>query len=202
MQVLEAPSNAGLKLPGLPRRFVFTADAFHEMARTGLLGENHARLELLNGEIFELMPIGHRHAAQTNRLTRVLSSFLPSGVTLQEQNPIRISRVSEPLPDISIVKGSELDFLKAPPGPEETLLIVEVADTTLSHDIGDKARVYAKAGIQEYWVIDLESSRIRMFRDPEGEEFRQTRIVAHGDSVALSCLPSLEFQVADLLLPA
>lgn len=202
MQVLEAPSNAGPRLPGPPRRFVFTADAFHEMARTGLLGEDHSRLELLNGEIFELMPIGQRHAAQTNRLTRVLGTLLPRGIMLQVQNPIRISRVSEPLPDISIVRGSELDFLKSPPGPEETLLIVEVADTTLAHDIGDKARVYARAGILEYWVIDLESSRLRIFRDPDGEEFRQIRIVGHGDTVSLSSLPELEFQISDLLLPA
>lgn len=202
MQVLEAPPDVRSVPSGPPRRFVFTADAFHEMGRTGLLGENHSRLELLNGEILELMPIGQRHAAQTNRLMRVLGSHLPGGVMLQVQNPVRISRVSEPLPDISIVRGSELDFLKAPPGPEEALLIVEVADTTLAHDMGDKARAYARAGIQEYWVIDVDSRRLRIFRDPDGEEFRQIRIVGHGDSVSLSSLPELEFQVADLLLPA
>jgi Uma2 family endonuclease len=202
MQVLEAPSNAGPRLPGPPRRFVFTADAFHEMARTGLLGEDHSRLELLNGEIFELMPIGQRHAATVDRLNRVFSRNLPDLCLVRVQNPIRISRVSEPLPDISIVRGSELDFLKSPPCPEDTLLIVEVSDTTLSHDIGDKARAYARAGILEYWVIDLESSRLRIFRDPDGEEFRQIRIVAHGDTVSLGSLPELEFQVADLLLPA
>jgi Uma2 family endonuclease len=202
MQVLEAPSNAGLKLPGPARRFVFTADAFHEMARTGLLGEDHSRLELLNGDIIEPAPIGLRHAAAVNRLTRVFSRNLPDLCLVRVQNPIRISHVSEPLPDISIVRGSELDFLKSPPGPEDTLLIVEVADTTLAHDIGDKARVYARAGILEYWVIDLESSRLRIFRDPDGEEFRQIRIVEAGDTVSLCSLPELEFQVADLLLPA
>jgi len=202
MQVLEAPSNSGLKKPGPPKRFVFTTDAFHEMARTGLLGDDHSRLELLNGEIFELVPIGQRHAASVDRLNRVFSRHLPDFCLVRVQNPIRISRVSEPLPDISIVKGSELDFLKAPPGPEETLLIVEVADTTLTHDTGDKARVYARAGIQEYWVIDLESSRLRVFRDPEGDEFRQTLIVAHGDSISLNSLPELQFHVTDLLLPA
>ncbi len=202
MQVLEPPSNIGVKSPGPPRRFVFTADTFHELGRRGLLGEDHSRLELLNGEIFVHAPIGQRHAAAVDRLNRVFSRNLRDPYLLQVQNPVRISRVSEPLPDISIVKGSELDFLKAPPGPEETLLIVEVSDTTLSHDIGDKARAYARAGIQEYWVIDLESSRLRVFCDPDGEEFRQARIVGHGDSVHLSCLPEMQFQVTDLLLPA
>ncbi len=199
-QLTDPPSETKCR-SGPPGRHCFNVDEFHGMAVAGFLGTDHERLELLDGEILELMPIGQRHAAQTNRLTRVLSARLPAGLLLQVQNPIRLTRVSEPLPDISIVRGSELDFLNAPPGPEATALVVEVADSSLEYDLGRKSAAYATAGISEYWVIDLEGRRLRCYRNPEAGEFREAQVLKEGDSLSPQAMPEHSFSVADLLLP-
>jgi Uma2 family endonuclease len=200
---LLADTTSEIRRPsGPPVRRRFNVDEFHGMAQAGFLGPEHARMELLDGEILELMPIGQRHAAQTNRLTRVLSARLPVGFLLQVQNPIRLNRVSEPLPDISIVRGSELDFLQAPPSPAATVLLIEVADSSLEHDLGSKSAAYAQAGIPEYWVFDLENRKLRCFRNPENGEFRETLVLKEGDSVSLRTMSELSFSVTDLMLPA
>lgn len=202
MQALAESLHVSSKVPGPPKPYLISVEVFHQMGEMGLLGQDHHRLELLNGAILELMPIGQRHAAYVNRLTRLFATSTPEGFTLQVQNPVRLTRVSEPLPDISLIRGSEADYLKAPPGPADCALIIEVADTTLDYDLGLKARAYADANVGEYWIIDIEGRCVRVFRRPEAGEFRESLIAKEGDKLAVGVVPDLVFAVSDLLLPA
>ena len=102
------------------------------------------------------------------------------------------------MPDISIVEGSETDFLSAPPGPNKIALLIEVADSSLEYDLGQKATAYAEAGIQEYWVVELANRQLRILRQPEGKEYRQSILLKTTDSVSVV---GMDFTVEQLLLP-
>jgi len=148
-----------------PARHLISAAAFHRMAETGILGPAD-RVELIDGEIFDMSPIGALHAALVARLAMHFSQRLGGAAVVWCQNPIRLDELSEPEPDIAILRPRADFYATAHPGPADVLLVIEVADTSLAYDLGTKVPLYARHGIPEAWVIDAATRRTRVFRRP------------------------------------
>ena len=137
----------------VPRRF--SVDEYHLMARAGILHKDD-RVELLEGEIGEMAPSGSRRAACVDRLTRVLSEGLGRSAIVRVQGPIRLGEHSEPQPDITLLKPQDDFYADATPGPEAVLLLIEVSETTQEYDRQVKLPLYAKWGVPEVWLVDLQ----------------------------------------------
>lgn len=171
----------------LPKR-PFTIDEYYRLAEAGILGPDE-KVELINGEIFQLSPIGPRHAGVVNQLSHLLREMEGWIHVLAIQNPVRLSSYSEPEPDISVLK-SRADFYKsAHPVPTDVILLVEVAETTFEYDSKVKLPLYAKERIPEYWIIDLERDRILVHTNPQGSTYQTQRIYQRGDLLSSSVLP-------------
>lgn len=150
-----------------PSRHLISVDAFHRMGETGILGPRE-RVELIDGEIIDMSPIGVLHAAIVARLASHFSQRLgPMGVVWC-QNPLRLDDISEPEPDIAILRPRADFYMTAHPGAADVLLVIEVADTSLAYDLGTKVPLYARHGIPEVWVIDAATRQTRVFRRPVG----------------------------------
>jgi len=174
-------------------RRLFTVADYHKMAEAGILGEDD-RVELLNGEIVAMSPIGSRHAACVDRLTQYLVVRVAGRAIVRVQNPIRLGEHSEPQPDVALLKPRPDFYAEAHPGPEDVLLVVEVAETSAAVDREVKVPLYARFGVPEVWLADLAGEQIEVFRQPSAQGYRELRVLRRGDSLA----PIL---LADLLLP-
>jgi len=150
-------------------RRLFSVEEYHEMADCGILTEAD-RVELLDGEIVAMSPIGSRHAACVKRLNGILTKSLPSQVVVSVQDPIHLGPRSEPQPDLALLKPRTDFYANAHPGPKDVLLIVEVAETSAESDRKLKLPLYAKAGIPEVWIWELSSKRVEVYPQPAGKK--------------------------------
>jgi Uma2 family endonuclease len=130
----------------------FTVHDYHRMAEAGILHEDD-RVELIEGEVVEMTPIGGRHASCVAELTWLLSRQIGDELRLCVQNPVRLGEHGEPQPDLAVIRAR--DYKGSLPGPEDVMLLIEVADTSLSYDREVKLPLYARAGIAEAWLVDL-----------------------------------------------
>jgi hypothetical protein len=176
----------------------FTVDEYYRMAEAGILGEDD-RVELLDGEIVEMTPIGERHAAAVTRLDDLFHEFVGDRATIRVQNPVRLHRYAEPEPDVALVAPREDRYAGGHPGPADILLIVEVADTSLPYDRERKLPAYAAAGIPEVWLVDLTAERIEVYREPVGEAYRDRRILGRDATLTILALPDLAVEAGDVL---
>ena len=181
-----------------PRTRRFTSDEYYSMGRTGILTEDD-RVELINGEIIELPPIGDRHSACCSRLTRLLVGLLQSSAIVRVQDPVRLSPHSEPQPDIAVVQWQDDFYASGHPSPKAVLLLVEVADSSVAYDRGIKLPLYAAAAIGEVWLVDLQGNRVEMHRDPSASGYRTVEIRGRGQRVAAQTLPEFTLAVDDML---
>jgi len=180
-----------------PRR-LFTVDQFHRMAAAAIFGE-HDRIELLSGEIVEMTPIGSRHAACVSRLIHLLGPHLGEGAILRIQDPVRLDDYSEPQPDLAVVK-SRADFYRdAHPGAADVLLVIEVADTSAEIDRTVKVPLYARAGVREVWIIDLNANQIDVYRRPSSGSYLEHETVVHGGWLRPGGLPEFEVSLDTVL---
>jgi len=163
------------------------------MAEEGFFEDE--RLELLDGVILEVTPQGTRHAATVQRLTDRLAAALGSRASLRVQLPFAASETSEPEPDVAVVQIGDYD--RAHPG--QALLVIEVAESSLEKDRGVKARIYAAAGVPEYWLVDVVSATIEVRTRPAGDEYSQIRTVRAGERVSLSAMRDVVIEVADIV---
>jgi Uma2 family endonuclease len=177
---------------------LFTVDEYYRMAEVGILAPDD-RVELIEGEIIQMSPIGVKHASDVDRATAVFYSKLGKRVIARVQGPVRLDDYSEPQPDISLLKPREDFYRSRQPAPEDVLLEVEVSDTTIRYDSGRKLGVYAKAGIQEYWIEDLNRDVLLVFRDPEGRRYKTQLTLARGESISPLAFPDVVFAVEELL---
>jgi len=150
-----------------PSRHLISVDAFHRMGETGILGPRD-RVELIDGEIIDMSPIGVLHAAIVDVLARHFGRRAGESVFVRCQNPLRLDDISEPEPDIAILRPRADFYMTAHPGAADVLLVIEVADTSLAYDLGTKVPLYARHGIPEVWVIDAATRQTRVFRRPVG----------------------------------
>lgn len=183
--------------PSVPRRR-FTVDEYYCMLEAGILHEDD-RVELLDGEIIEMSPIGDRHFGCVLQSSTLFSMRLAGRALVSVQSPVRLSTRSEPEPDISLLRP-RADFYRAgKPGPDDVLLIVEVSDTTLAFDRDTKVSFYAVAGIPEVWVVDLNGMRVLVYREPRDGVYRQTMVVERGGTLSPVAFPDLALRIEDLM---
>jgi Uma2 family endonuclease len=173
------------------RRRRFTADEYHRMGEAGILRDDE-RVELIEGEIVEMNPIGGRHAACVRALTRSLGRSLGDELLLDVQNPIRLNGSLEPQPDLAVVRAR--DYRKSLPGPEDVVLVIEVSDTTLGYDRNVKLPSYARAGIREAWIVDHQGEAVERHNDRSEEGYRRMERVGPERSLASEMLPNLIIQ--------
>ena len=188
-----------------PCRHRLTVSDFHRMGEAGIFAPGD-RVELIDGEVIDLSPIGAIHAAIVARLTAFLCRSVGRGVIVWCQNPLRLDDVSEPEPDIALLRPRADGYMSAHPGPEDVLVVIEVADTSLAYDLGVKVPLYARHGISEAWVIDAATRQTRVFREPSTEGYRRELLVGPEETLASAVLTdaagaAVSFALAQLLPP-
>jgi Uma2 family endonuclease len=182
--------------PQVTRR-KFTVEEYHLLARAGVLKEDD-RVELLEGEIVEMSPIGSRHAACVDRLNRVFSR-LGERTIVRVQSPLRLGDLAEPQPDLALLRPRSDFYATAHPGPEDVLLVVEVAETSSDYDRQIKIPLYARWGIPEAWLVDLDQDRVEVHRDPSPEGYRDVRAITRSEALAPVAFPDLDLRAQDVL---
>jgi Uma2 family endonuclease len=181
----------------LPRRR-FTVDEYYRMAETGILAPGE-RVELIEGEIIQMEAIGSRHAGCVNALTRILVRGVGDDGLVTVQNPVHLSDLSEPQPDLAVVRARADTYGSAHPRPQDVLLLIEVADSTVGFDRGTKAPLYAVSGIPEYWLFDIPGRSVLVHREPEAQGYGS--ITRHGPADVLRPLafPALSIDLSAVL---
>ena len=179
-------------------RRLFTTDEFHRMAETGILAEDD-RLELIEGEIVRMSPIGSRHAACVDRLNALFTARLGKRAIVRVQNPIVINRRSESQPDLTILKARADFYATKHPGPSDALLVVEVVDTSAAYDRTTKLPLYARAGIREVWIVDVMRAVVEVYRQPALQSFRGHMELQAGQRIVPIAFPRTAIRVSDVL---
>ena len=179
------------------RKYSFTVYEFAKMGEAGIFTEDD-RVELIDGEVREMVPIGSHHVAIVNRLNVTLVELLKRSAILQVQNPLRLDSHNEPQPDFSIIKARDDYYKTSLPEPGDTLLVIEVADSSLAYDLNEKAPRYAKSMIPELWVVDLEAEFVRVFTRPEPSGYASERVMPRGSTIASESVASLCVEVNDI----
>ena len=176
---------------------LFTVQEYHRMARAGILREDD-RLELIDGEVIEMSPIGHRHFVCVARMDTLFRRPFGDKVLVSIQGPLRLNGWTEVQPDVVLFKP-RADFYAAKiPDAADALLVVEVSDTTLAMDQKIKLPKYASAGIAEYWIADLEHDLLFVYRDLQRQAYTTIVTLRPGDSVALLSSPDVQFRVDEI----
>jgi hypothetical protein len=176
----------------------FTVEEYHRMVQAGILGEDD-RVELLEGEIVEMAPIGSRHASCVDRLTHLLVRQLAEKAIIRVQNPVRLGERSEPQPDLALLRPRPDFYAKAHPGPGDILLLVEVAEATIGVDREVKLPLFARAGVPEVWLVDLSGECIEVYRKPTPQGYQEVRQVRRGERVAPQAFPDLGLAGEEIL---
>lgn len=183
-------------------RHRFTAAEYHLMGEAGIFHEGD-RVELIDGEVLEMNPIGDRHVRCVNRLTVVFVRFAdgPESAGRYEvnvQNPVALGEYGEPQPDLALVESQPVGRL---PGPGEISLLVEVAETSLAFDRDVKLPRYAEAGVPETWIVNLGENVVEVYSDPGPERYRVVSRFGRGERVGSATIPGLAFDAAEALPP-
>ncbi len=177
-------------------RHRFSMDQFQEMARAGILADN-ARVELIDGDLIDMAPIGSRHGSAVALLTR---TFVRQGgdVVVWAQSAIGLSPSSAPQPDIAILTPQARAYRDALPGAGDILLVIEVAESSLGYDRLVKGALYARHGIREYWLVNLPDRALEVHHTPEMGVFRSVSTLGRSDSAVPRALPRVRIPL-DLL---
>jgi Uma2 family endonuclease len=185
-----------MAVPELKHRF--TVDDYHQMARAGILREDD-RVELLEGEIIDMTPIGSRHNAAVDILTDRLTAALRGRAIVRVQGSIRLGIDTEPQPDV-VVLAFRPDFYRdVVATAADTRLVIEVADASLAHDRGRKLPLYGRAGVAEFWIVDLVAGDITVYRAPAADGFADVQRVPRGGAVSLGAFPEVTLHVTDVV---
>jgi Uma2 family endonuclease len=189
-------AGSQLESPPLPVRR-FTPAEYHQLVRAGLFDDE--RVELLEGWIALKMTRNPPHDAVANHIRSVIARALPRGWHVRVQSALTTAD-SEPEPDLAIVKGQELDYMSRHPGPADTALVVEVADSSIERDRTTKVRLYARAGIRRYWIVNLVDRCVEVYGHPEAGAYRERTEHRAGEiTIEVPGADSAVVAVSDLL---
>jgi Uma2 family endonuclease len=159
------------------------------MADAGIFDED-SRVQLLDGQIYSMAPIGSRHAACVRRLTHLFVERAGTEATVSIQNPVRLDAASEPEPDLALVRPRADDYAGHHPTPDDVVLLVEVADTSLGFDRDVKLPLYARAGIPEVWIVALEAGAVHVFRQSDADRYAEHTVHTGGERLTVRLLPN------------
>src|SRR5437762_12103574 len=179
------------------KRF-FNVDEYYRMAEVGLLSADD-RVELIEGEIVEMSPIGKTHGGTVKRSNNFLNRELGDAVIVSVQDPIRLNDFSEPQPDLALLKPRKDFYKNSHPTPEDVLVVIEVSDTSVNYDRNVKLPLYARAGIPEAWLMILQKEMIEVHSEPENGKYKKAQRLKRGKILISSVIPSFSCKVEDLL---
>ena len=180
-----------------PTRRLFTSDEFERMGEVGVFEEDD-RVELIEGEIYQVSAIGVPHAICVNNLTALLGEAYGRRIILSIQNPVHGDQRNFPQPDVTVLRLDAYGDDRHP-RPADVLLIVEVSDSTLRFDARIKLPVYPRVDIEETWIVDLKGRVVHRYTQPSAEGYQSTVSYRSGDVVESTTLPSVRFAVDDIL---
>jgi Uma2 family endonuclease len=189
VQLVEAIAN--------PHKFLLTTDQYHLMHEAGVFQDGD-RLELVNGEIQTMSPIGRKHVACIIRLVKLFEKKLGDRVMVSAQNSVRLNNHAEPQPDIAILKWRDDFYHEALPTPDDILLIIEVADSSIDYDRHVKAPLYAAATIPEMWLFDVNQKIIEGYSQPSPNGYKLLRRYDEGDNLSILAFPDVNFNWNEL----
>ncbi len=176
----------------------FDTKDYHRLIDAGVLHEDD-RVELIEGRIVDMTPIGTRHSACVNRLNTIFAQKLQGQSIVSIQNPIQLAEQSEPEPDIVLLKYLEDFYSDELPESEDVLLLIEVADSSLDYDRNTKIPLYAKAGILEVWLVDLLENCIEIYMSPYAEGYETKRLIRNEQSVSPQKFPDINLTANQIL---
>jgi Uma2 family endonuclease len=181
-----------------PRRHRITVDEYYRMAEVGLLAPD-ARVELIEGEIIDMAPIGLEHGWVVDQLTRLLVTAVGTKGYVRVQGAVRLSQSSQPQPD-AVVLAPRSDYRTRHPTGADTLLVVEVSDSTVRYDLKVKTPLYARHGVSEVWILDLPKHRLHVFGSLVGDAYTESRIDRAPGKTAITAVPGLFVDLSQILL--
>ena len=176
----------------------FSVQAYYRMAETGVLRPD-ARVELLDGEIIDMSPIGPPHGAITKQLNQFFTQLARGRWLVAVQDPARLDEYSEPQPDLMLLRPAPDFYRTRHPGPEDVFLLIEVAASSLAYDRGTKLPAYGRAAISEVWIVNLEDKTIEVYREPHLAGYASTTLLRPGDKARPLAFPDAAVEVAELL---
>jgi Uma2 family endonuclease len=176
----------------------FNVREYYRMAETGVLKPD-AHVELLNGEIIDMSPIGSSHAGTVKRLIRIFTKLARDRWMVSAQDPVHLDDHSEPEPDFMLLKPSADDYTSRHPQSDDVFLLVEVADASLDYDREEKLPVYGRAGIPEVWIVNLRDQSTEVYRDPHFTGYGSKTVLRAGDQAKPQAFPDVAVDVAELL---
>jgi Uma2 family endonuclease len=179
-------------------RHRITVDEYYRMAEVGILPPD-ARVELIEGVIIDMAPIGTGHGGTVTQLGQLLSKAVGDLAFVLMQQVVRLSDISEPQPDLALIKPRTDFYKKKHPGPDDTLLLIEVSDSSLRYDVEVKAPLYAVHGIPEFWIIDLQDRQVRFFRTPQSGRYTDVAITSGPGVVTPIALPDVQIDLTHVL---
>jgi Uma2 family endonuclease len=177
---------------------LFTTAEYHTMLQAGILTEED-RVELIEGEILQMTPIGSRHAGCIKDLNGIFSQSLGKRAVVGVQDPVHLNDFSEPQPDLSVLQPRGDKYRGSHPGPDDVFLLIEVADSSTGHDRTLKVPLYGRCGIPECWLLDLPGGLLDVHRDPTPDGYRTRHRLRAGDTVSPLAFPDLVLDVATLI---
>jgi len=178
--------------------YQITVQEYDQMIESGVFDEND-RVELLNGAIVEKIPKGKKHSAATDRIAKFLDRRFNEYFFVRNQNPIWLSEFSEPEPDIVLAVLREDEFESSHPTPDEIYLILEVSDSTLNYDRNAKGEAYARAGIRQYLVLNVQEKTLEDYREPGADGYGSKQTYRAGQTFNLVAFPDISLNVSDFL---
>jgi Uma2 family endonuclease len=176
----------------------FTVSEYYRMAETGIISEDD-RVELIEGEVIEMTPIGIAHAACVKRLITLITRSTLTSIQLSIQDPIHLNQFSEPQPDIALLKFRQDYYNNSHPTASDVLLIIEVSDTSADYDRNIKLPLYAAAGILEVWLVDLNREVLEVYLQPGGRGYQIMKEYHHGEALSPQFHSALTLKVDDIL---
>ena len=178
-------------------RFKLTVEQYHRMGEFGILHEDD-RVELIDGELIRMAPIGSLHGRLVSRLNRLLVQRASRRAMVSPQNSVILSDVTEPQPDLAVLRWRADDYMARTPTAADTLLVVEVADSTLRYDRDFKLRFYARSAVPEVWIVDARGRRILRYLEPEADGYRVAQTLEQGAAARCAAQPELRVSVDEL----
>jgi len=184
--------------PVIMRRRI-TVEEYEVMYEAGVFKPDE-RLELINGEILKVAPMNAPHMAHVARLSRIFIETLGRKATVFTQLPVVLSEDSEPEPDISILRWRSDDYFSAKPSAQDVYAIIEVASTSLVYDRRVKLPLYARVGVPEVWIVNVQERELEVYRNPKGEAYSESRVLKPSDKIALLAFPDVEILLSEVFI--
>jgi Uma2 family endonuclease len=179
-------------------RWKFTVDEYYRMAEAGILRSDD-RVELLDGDVIVISPIGSHHGSVSKRLNALLQQFYGGRAIISPADPVHLDDHSEPQPDYTLLRPRDDFYRSAHPTQADVYLTIEIMDSSARYDRGKKLAKYARSGLAEVWLVDIGRERIEVYRSPNGEDYDEKRTLARGESLTPEAFPDSALDVAAIL---